>query len=160
MSALRFSGAHGAQNFAPSGRRTAGGRCFPAGATPAAARPDGLLAARNLPAGGKVLFYLGQDSTTLADFAADVLAADPGFPRPAGVTLYTNLVGAPMSGMFQPTDYGAGRTTSRPRSPSTAAAWRWACSCPTRRRSRRSRRTRASPTRRPPRATGAGSTSS
>ncbi|GAA1413201.1 hypothetical protein GCM10009662_56990 [Catellatospora coxensis] len=81
---------------------------FLPGATPAAARPDGLLAARNLPAGGKVLFYLGQDSTTLADFAADVLAADPGFPRPAGVTLYTNLVGAPMSGMFQPTDYGAG----------------------------------------------------
>ncbi|MCY1143750.1 DUF5010 C-terminal domain-containing protein [Actinoplanes sp. Pm04-4] len=75
-------------------------------ASPAeASRP---LTARNLPAGGRVLFYLGQDSTTLADLKTDVLDTDRRFPRPAGVTLYTNLVGSPMSGMFQPTDYGAG----------------------------------------------------
>ncbi|GAA3221483.1 hypothetical protein GCM10010532_051820 [Dactylosporangium siamense] len=66
------------------------------------------LAARNLPSGDRVLFYLGQDSTTLADYKASVLDRDRDFPVPAGVTLYTNLVGAPMSGMFQPTDYGAG----------------------------------------------------
>ncbi|MEV0559934.1 hypothetical protein [Dactylosporangium sp. NPDC050588] len=66
------------------------------------------LSAVNLPSGDRVLFYLGQDSSTLADFDTAVLDTDRGFPVPAGVTLYTNLVGAPMSGMFQPTNYGAG----------------------------------------------------
>ncbi|XVU22953.1 carbohydrate-binding domain-containing protein [Actinoplanes sp. CA-054009] len=66
------------------------------------------LTARNLPSGGRVLFYMGQDSTTLHDLKTDVLDTDRRFPRPAGVTLYTNLVGSPMSGMFQPTDYGSG----------------------------------------------------
>ncbi|XVV10069.1 carbohydrate-binding domain-containing protein [Actinoplanes sp. CA-131856] len=66
------------------------------------------LTARNLPPGGRVLFYMGQDSTTLHDLKTGVLDTDRRFPRPAGVTLYTNLVGSPMSGMFQPTDYGSG----------------------------------------------------
>src|SRR5690349_21214293 len=43
----------------------------PAAADAADRRP---LSAVNLPAGGRVLFYLGQDSSTLAAFDADVLA--------------------------------------------------------------------------------------
>ena len=78
-----------------------------AGAVAAAGGPA-PLAARNLPADGRIAFYLGQDSSTLSTFKSAVLDTDAGFPRPAGTTLYTNLVGAPMSGLFQPTNYGSG----------------------------------------------------
>lgn len=84
---------------------------LPAGAGATAASEP--LRARNLPKDGKVAFYLGQDSTTLSDYKRDVLDHDPGLNRPAGVTLYTNLVGAPMSGMFQPTNYGSGDNNFR-----------------------------------------------
>jgi hypothetical protein len=78
-----------------------------AGAATAAA-PAMAVRAVSLPPDQKVLFYLGQDSTTLDAFKSDVLDRTRSFPVPAGVTLYTNLVGSPMSGMFQPTNYGSG----------------------------------------------------
>lgn len=81
-----------------------GAAAAPAASTP----PAATVRAVNLPPDDKVLFYLGQDSTTLHDFRSEVLDKTSTFPRPAGVTLYTNLVGAPMSGMFQPTNYGSG----------------------------------------------------
>lgn len=62
---------------------------------------------RNLPPDGKVLFILGQDSSTLGDYHAVVLATDPSFPHPGGVMLYTNLTGAPMSGMYNTVDFGS-----------------------------------------------------
>ena len=75
---------------------------------PASAEP--VDRAVNLPPDGKVAFMLGQDSQTLADFGADVLDADPTFPAPAGITLYTNLTGAPLAGVYQPVDFNVGRT--------------------------------------------------
>lgn len=80
----------------------------PANAATVATVPATEASAVNLPADGKVLFYLGQDSSTLQAFKSDVLDGSRAFPAPAGVTLYTNLVGSPMSGMFQPTNYGSG----------------------------------------------------
>ncbi|WP_328473281.1 hypothetical protein OHA21_12090 [Actinoplanes sp. NBC_00393] len=74
-----------------------------AAAVPTPAEAGRTLHAPNLPSGGRVLFYMGQDSSTLAEFKEAVPSLVP-----AGVTLYTNLVGSPMSGMFQPTDYGSG----------------------------------------------------
>ncbi|GAA4183291.1 hypothetical protein GCM10022252_10510 [Streptosporangium oxazolinicum] len=70
------------------------------------------VSGRNLPADGKVLFLMGQDSSTLSDYKRDVL--DRGLtPRPGGVTLYTNLVlggdPPPLAGMAAPADWGAGR---------------------------------------------------
>lgn len=68
-----------------------------------------ILEARNLPEDGKILFILGQDSETLHDFKTQVLDVAPDFPRPGGVTLYTNLVSAPLWGFYQPVEYGAGK---------------------------------------------------
>jgi hypothetical protein len=80
----------------------------PAAGVATATVPVTTVRAVNLPPDHKVLFYLGQDSTTLHAFKSDVLDRTRRFPVPAGVTLYTNLVGSPMSGMFQPTNYGSG----------------------------------------------------
>ncbi len=63
------------------------------------------VSARNLPADGKVRFFMGQDSTTLAEYKRDVLDADPSAPRPGGVTLYTNIF---LGGIHGPADYGSG----------------------------------------------------
>ena len=49
------------------------------------------LHAINLPADGKVLFVMGQDTETLSAFRKEVLMRDPTFPVPGGVTLYTNI---------------------------------------------------------------------
>nr|WP_062341134.1 hypothetical protein [Herbidospora sakaeratensis] len=66
------------------------------------------VAGRNLPAGGRVLFMMGQDSTTLSDLKRDVPSMNPG-----GVTLYTNIVlggsPPPLAGIAAPADWGAGR---------------------------------------------------
>ena len=48
--------------------------------------------ARNIPDSNKILFIMGQDTTTLRDFNNEVLRNDQSFPRPAGITLYTSLV--------------------------------------------------------------------
>ncbi len=49
---------------------------------------------RNVPDGGRVAFYLGQDTGTLEAFAAATLDAPrrPGTRRPDGVTLYTAIL--------------------------------------------------------------------
>ncbi|MFC1420908.1 endo-1,3-beta-xylanase [Streptacidiphilus cavernicola] len=78
-----------------------------------AAHAATTLSARNLPAGGKVLAVMGQDSDTLSDYKTQVLGnAALGAPQPGGVTLYTNLIEggspAPLAGMFSPVDYGSG----------------------------------------------------
>ncbi|MFG2821567.1 endo-1,3-beta-xylanase [Kitasatospora sp. NPDC048365] len=83
---------------------------IPATQAPATA----AVAARNLPADGRILPIMGQDSDTLAAYKADVLDR-PGLnaPRPGGVTLYTNLVlggsPEPLAGIVAPADWGAGR---------------------------------------------------
>ncbi|GAA3442835.1 endo-1,3-beta-xylanase [Planomonospora venezuelensis] len=81
----------------------------PAAGSAVSADPVG---GRNLPADGRVLFLMGQDSSTLSDYKRDVL--DRGLtPKPGGVTLYTNLVlggdPPPLAGMAAPADWGAGR---------------------------------------------------
>lgn len=82
--------------------------------TASAANPqphrDGELDAVNLPPDDKVLFLIGQDSQTLAEFESEVLDADPAFPQPGGVSLYTNIVGTPLAGLYQTVDFGAGPT--------------------------------------------------
>jgi hypothetical protein len=70
-------------------------------ASPASAAVSG----RNLPANGKVRFFMGQDSSTLSDYKRDVLDTDPSAPRPGGVTLYTNIF---LGGIYGPVDYGSG----------------------------------------------------
>ncbi|MEV6965124.1 carbohydrate-binding protein [Hamadaea sp. NPDC051192] len=73
-------------------------------ATPAQAAITG----RNLPADGKIRFFMGQDSSTLSDYKA-VLDADSSLPRPGGVTLYTNIVlPDALAGVYGPVDYGSG----------------------------------------------------
>ncbi|TDE11140.1 endo-1,3-beta-xylanase [Jiangella asiatica] len=74
------------------------------------AAPRDRFDAVNVPSNEKVLFLMGQDSGTLSDFKADVLDVDETYPRPDGVTLYTNLVGSPLAGIYQPVDFGTGRT--------------------------------------------------
>ncbi|MFD0430691.1 hypothetical protein ACFQ60_35240 [Streptomyces zhihengii] len=50
-------------------------------------------AGRGVPADGKVMLVMGQDSDTLSDYRTAVLGnASLGAPAPGGVTLYTNLV--------------------------------------------------------------------
>ncbi|MCA0353107.1 MAG: carbohydrate-binding protein [Chloroflexi bacterium] len=67
---------------------------------------------RNLPANGKILFFMGQDSTTLTDYKNQVINGGFGAPQPGGVTLYTNLLlgGDPpaMAGMYGSANWGAG----------------------------------------------------
>ncbi|MFF3597092.1 glycoside hydrolase family 26 protein [Kitasatospora indigofera] len=82
----------------------------PAGQQPAQA----AVSARNLPADGKILSIMGQDSDTLAQYKTDVVdKASLNAPRPGGVTLYTNLVlggsPEPLAGIVGPADWGAGR---------------------------------------------------
>lgn len=80
------------------------------GASGAQAKPHHRLDAVNLPKDGEVLFLAGQDSGTLSDFKEQVLDVDAGFPAPAGVSLYTNLVGSPLAGVYQTVDVGVGPT--------------------------------------------------
>lgn len=70
----------------------------------------GGLKARNLPPDGKVLFIMGQDGDTLTNYKAEVLDVDPSFAKPGGITLYTNLSGAPLSAMWTPVDFEVGRS--------------------------------------------------
>ncbi|MFG3157384.1 endo-1,3-beta-xylanase [Streptomyces sp. NPDC048219] len=71
------------------------------------------VTARNLPADGKVMAIMGQDSDTLAAYKRDVMD-NPGLnaPTPGGVTLYTNLVlggsPEPLAGMNSPANWGSG----------------------------------------------------
>ena len=59
-----------------------------------------LSDAKGLPADNKVMFFIGQDSKSLSDFKHELLDKNKEFPRPAGITLYTNLVhGAFLAGM-------------------------------------------------------------
>ncbi|MFE3637686.1 endo-1,3-beta-xylanase [Streptomyces sp. NPDC059168] len=74
---------------------------------------EAAVSARNLPAGGKILPIMGQDSDTLSDYKSAVLDnASVGAPDPGGVTLYTNLVlggsPEPLAGMNSPANWGAG----------------------------------------------------
>ncbi|MFD6534636.1 endo-1,3-beta-xylanase [Streptomyces sp. NPDC060184] len=71
------------------------------------------VAGRGVPADGKVMMVLGQDSDTLSDYRTAVLDKPSlNAPAPGGVTLYTNLVlggsPAPLAGMNGPVDWGAG----------------------------------------------------
>ncbi|MCG8610546.1 MAG: glycoside hydrolase family 26 protein [Pseudomonadales bacterium] len=66
------------------------------------------LQARNLPSDGEILFAMGQDSDVLHDFKAEVLDVDPTFPVPAGVTLYTNAAGSPLTALWQAVSFGSG----------------------------------------------------
>ncbi|MGW5640623.1 hypothetical protein [Streptomyces sp. NPDC003832] len=71
------------------------------------------VAGRGVPADGKVMLVMGQDSDTLTDYRTDVLdKASLGAPAPGGVTLYTNLVlggsPGPLAGMTGSADWGAG----------------------------------------------------
>ncbi|MFJ4439207.1 endo-1,3-beta-xylanase [Streptomyces sp. NPDC088923] len=84
---------------------------------PAQAATSGTSAAtvsgRNLPADGKVLSVMGQDSDTLSAYKRDVLdKSSLNAPKPGGVTLYTNLVlggsPEPLAGMNGPVNWGSG----------------------------------------------------
>ncbi|MGW1066127.1 endo-1,3-beta-xylanase [Streptomyces aureus] len=71
------------------------------------------VAARDLPADGKVLALMGQDSDTLSDHKRDVLdQSSLDAPTPGGVTLYTNMVlggsPEPLAGMNSPANWGSG----------------------------------------------------
>lgn len=52
----------------------------------------------DLGALGPVRVFVGQNTPDLSAFRAEVLDADPEFPRPDGVTLYTNIVPGTCSG--------------------------------------------------------------
>ncbi|MFD4025525.1 endo-1,3-beta-xylanase [Streptomyces sp. NPDC058576] len=82
-------------------------------AAPNSAAGAAVPAARGVPADGKVMFVMGQDSDTLSDYRSDVLnKSSLDAPAPGGVTLYTNLVlggtPAPLAGMTGPANWGAG----------------------------------------------------
>ncbi|MGI5175596.1 carbohydrate-binding protein [Dactylosporangium sp. CA-152071] len=49
------------------------------------------VAGRNLPPNGKVMFLAGQTTPDLTAYKQQVLDVDASFPRPGGVTLYTNI---------------------------------------------------------------------
>lgn len=65
------------------------GAIFLAFASPQKAKAD--LVAPNLPANGKILFLMGQNSDTLSAYQTS-LQSNPATPAPGGVTLYTNIV--------------------------------------------------------------------
>ena len=46
----------------------------------------------NVPADNKILFIMGQDTTTLRDYNNEVLNVDASMPKPGGVTLYTAII--------------------------------------------------------------------
>ncbi|WP_242442076.1 glycoside hydrolase family 26 protein [Streptomyces sp. CB02460] len=80
---------------------------------PASAATASTPSGRGVPADGKVMMVMGQDSDTLSDYRTDVLGRQElGAPAPGGVTLYTNLVlggsPAPLAGMNGPVNWGAG----------------------------------------------------
>ncbi|MEU9978855.1 endo-1,3-beta-xylanase [Streptomyces sp. NPDC051014] len=92
---------------------TAGTAPSTAASTTASDVTSAALTARNLPADGKILPVMGQDSDTLSDYRTQVLDNSAlNAPQPGGVTLYTNLVEggspAPLAGMFSPADWGSG----------------------------------------------------
>lgn len=51
-----------------------------------------IESAVNLPANNKVLFIMGQDSSTLEDYKNEVLDQNDKIPVPGGVTLYTSIL--------------------------------------------------------------------
>ncbi|MER7273185.1 carbohydrate-binding protein [Dactylosporangium sp. NPDC000244] len=63
------------------------------------ALPASAVAGRNLPANGKVLFLAGQNTPDLSAYKTEVLDADASFPRPGGVTLYTNITPGVCNGL-------------------------------------------------------------
>lgn len=71
-------------------------------------KPSRYLKARNLPLFGKTLVFMGQDSDTVEIYRQAAQNLVQQAPEPGGITLYTNLVGAPNWGLFQPVNYGAG----------------------------------------------------
>ncbi|BCY13044.1 carbohydrate-binding protein [Actinoplanes sp. L3-i22] len=52
---------------------------------------EAAISGPNLPAGNKVLFLAGQTTPDLAAYKSQVLDVDAGFPKPGGVTMYTNI---------------------------------------------------------------------
>ena len=64
------------------------------------------LNALGIPENNKVMFFVGQDSTSLTEFRRLLLDKQSDFPEPTGISLYTNLVyGAFLAGMgTDPTD--------------------------------------------------------
>ncbi|GAA2353637.1 hypothetical protein Cme02nite_46090 [Catellatospora methionotrophica] len=80
-----------------------------AGALAFAPAAGAAVSGRNLPADGKIRFFMGQDSTTLAEYKSAVLDTDATAPRPGGVTLYTNIVFPDaLAGVNSGVDYGSG----------------------------------------------------
>ena len=67
---------------------------------------------RNLPANGKILSIIGQDTSTLSEYRSAVMNGGFGAPEPGGVTLYTNLLlggnPPPLAGMYGTVNYGSG----------------------------------------------------
>ncbi len=52
---------------------------------------DPLADARNVPAGGRVAFYIGQETGTLRELREEVYLNSTALPPPDGVTLYTGI---------------------------------------------------------------------
>src|SRR6478672_5074582 len=48
---------------------------------------------------GRITFVVGQNTPDLSAFKQQVLDADPSFPRPGGVTLYTNITPGVCNGL-------------------------------------------------------------
>ena len=67
---------------------------------------NGTSAARNLPADDKVAFFIGQDSTTLAEFERSVLDNEEqaDFSAPSGITLYLGILPTDMHPNTAPED--------------------------------------------------------
>ena len=54
-----------------------------------------------LPNQGEILFFIGQTSPDIAQYQSEVLS-DPTFPKPTGITLYTNVSPGACSGLDGP----------------------------------------------------------
>lgn len=68
-------------------------------ATPASAAVD--PGTRNLPAAGSTLSFVGQSTPDLTAYASQVLS-DTTFPRPSGITFYTNITPGLCTGLTGP----------------------------------------------------------
>ncbi len=84
------AGGGNASGGSAAGGASSGG----SGAGPGTGGGSTIDAGRNVPDGGRIAFYLGQDTGTLDDFAANVLDEPrrAGTRRPDGVTLYTAIL--------------------------------------------------------------------
>ena len=58
---------------------------------PPTPEPSAIDDARNVPAGGRVAFYIGQETRTLRELREEVYLASNVLPPPDGVTLYTGI---------------------------------------------------------------------